>query len=99
MGLFQLIAYGARDIYLTGSLFDYDSNRLENIKITDIKLDKILIIDNMIKTDRNCTICLENLTDNIIKLKCSHLYHKECIKNWIKKKPNCPMCRYDIEIE
>ena len=34
----------------------------------------------------DCMICLENISmDNFIKLKCNHMFHKDCILTLIKK--------------
>ena len=51
-----------------------------------IKYDKIEIT--------SCTICLEDIKnkDQVISLRCKHVFHKECIYTWIKKKPICPNC-------
>ena len=45
-----------------------------------------------------CTICLEDFTinDSVIKLNCYHLFHPNCINNWIFKNitfRTCPTCR------
>jgi len=47
-----------------------------------------------------CLICHEPYTINtkIIKLKCHHIFHKNCIAPWFKKKiknKSCPYCRKD----
>lgn len=41
----------------------------------------------------NCSICLEDIDDNKIELKCGHIYHKQCINSWLKVCYNCPYCR------
>ena len=49
----------------------------------------------------NCCICLDTLNKNEIKdkkyreifLQCGHNFHEKCIKNWIKNKKICPICR------
>ena len=43
----------------------------------------------------NCSICLENIDlINGLKIKeCGHMFHGECIKEWIKLRNNCPLCR------
>jgi len=44
----------------------------------------------------NCSICFENMKDNI-KLKCDHIYCSECIKKWLTERSNtCPTCRTEI---
>ena len=42
-----------------------------------------------------CTICLEQFTDlgSYIELPCKHMFHKDCLKSWILKKKQCPLCR------
>ena len=59
-----------------------------NIKINK-KLDK-LKYNNKIK--EKCSICQENMK-RYIKLKCCHNFHKSCLKEWLKIKQNCPLCR------
>jgi hypothetical protein len=52
----------------------------------------------MINT-RTCTICLEcfKAPDNLIEFACrEHVYHKTCLKEWIKKSNTCPLCKYDL---
>lgn len=48
--------------------------------------------------DTTCTICLEN--KDLIELDCKHIYHKECIIEWVNQtmitSKKCPVCRSDI---
>lgn len=45
-----------------------------------------------------CVICLElmDYDDELIIIECSHIYHKDCLKQWLKKKKICPLCDYTI---
>ena len=50
-----------------------------------------------------CSICLEKFiiedvenNDEIIGLKCNHMFHKKCVEPWILKNRNCPLCKQDI---
>ena len=45
-----------------------------------------------------CSICLYGYKkgEPLVKLNCSHIYHKECIFDWFKKSRNCPMCRISV---
>ncbi|KAL8042618.1 hypothetical protein ABFX02_09G064300 [Erythranthe guttata] len=44
-----------------------------------------------------CVVCLDGLfgeTDKVIAtLGCGHVFHVECIKNWLLRKNECPMCK------
>ncbi|XP_059292094.1 probable E3 ubiquitin-protein ligase RHG1A [Lycium ferocissimum] len=42
-----------------------------------------------------CTICQEEyvIGDEIGRLECEHGYHVECVKNWLKLKNWCPICK------
>jgi hypothetical protein len=59
-----------------------------------------------------CSICLEDLNEynKMIKLKCNHIFHKNCLYEWSKNsnkiiynekskiilmKGKCPLCNYN----
>ena len=44
-----------------------------------------------------CSICLNDIIDNKELLKCCHIYHKECIDEWLKTKNTCPLCRMKVK--
>ena len=44
-----------------------------------------------------CSICLEKINEtNVKSLNCKHVFHQNCLDNWILIKPNCRNCRSDI---
>ncbi|KAH0720864.1 hypothetical protein KY290_005882 [Solanum tuberosum] len=45
-----------------------------------------------------CSICLSvyEHEENIGALQCGHEYHTDCIKQWLLRKNDCPMCRASI---
>jgi hypothetical protein len=45
-----------------------------------------------------CVICFEDIDDNnMIKLKCKHSFHKDCIVTLLRKRNRkCPLCRNRI---
>ena len=45
--------------------------------------------------DDSCPICLEKYQkdEQIVNLKCRHLFHKECFQKWCQKSVKCPLCR------
>jgi hypothetical protein len=45
-----------------------------------------------------CSICLEEFTIETLNiLPCKHIYHPQCINQWMKEKKNCPKCRRSIK--
>jgi hypothetical protein len=49
--------------------------------------------------DENCTICVSKyqIGENVTELNCKHIFHTECISEWVKYKSECPVCRQSID--
>jgi len=62
-------------------------------------LPRIQIDKQQVECNLSCCICFVEylLDEEILKLPCTHIYHKECILNWLKIRSTCPTCRYDIK--
>ncbi|XP_042478854.1 E3 ubiquitin-protein ligase CIP8-like [Macadamia integrifolia] len=43
----------------------------------------------------SCMICMDEYVRgvDVVRLPCSHLFHGECIVNWLEHKNSCPLCR------
>ena len=54
------------------------------------------LFDN--QSNNECCICLQEFISNeeIVELPCNHIYHKQCIEEWLKVNRNCPSCRIDV---
>ena len=51
------------------------------------------------RKETECAICLETFKGiDIIKAfyKCEHIFHKDCLKNWLKRSNVCPLCKHDL---
>ena len=72
-------------------------------------LDEFIVDEDFEKRNLQCSICLEDfkLNDKYILLPCnedSHYFHSGCetcsgIKEWLKRKNTCPMCRKEFPTE
>jgi len=46
----------------------------------------------------NCSVCKDifEITQQILKLPCKHIFHDDCIMPWLKERNSCPTCRYEL---
>ena len=51
--------------------------------------------DEISENSAHCVICLDDYAaaDKVIKLKCSHHFHRECGQKWLVEHQECPICR------
>ena len=45
-----------------------------------------------------CSICLADYSDNetVTELPCGHLYHRNCVTEWLLAHTQCPLCKQDV---
>ena len=72
-----------------------------NKGLTKEKINKIPIIyfkKSYSKDNNKCIICQDDFRENekVKKLSCEHLYHINCIDQWLKKEKKCPFCNKEI---
>jgi hypothetical protein len=46
-----------------------------------------------------CSICYETIIDIPYVTKCQHVYHTECLSQWIEHSPTCPYCNSTVNME
>jgi len=63
---------------------------LPKIKVTQHDIEK--------NESTECVICLDDLVVNepATRIPCGHLFHDNCVKDWLKKSNECPVCRYEL---
>lgn len=46
----------------------------------------------------SCVVCMENYAtdDEISIMPCSHKFHRECIKTWLRQSNTCPICKSSL---
>ncbi|XP_021911433.1 RING-H2 finger protein ATL47-like [Carica papaya] len=57
--------------------------------------------DDDCKSKQQCTICIEDFVrgSELNKMPCSHLFHSNCIVEWLQVNHTCPLCRYPLPCE
>ncbi|OMO51273.1 hypothetical protein CCACVL1_29890 [Corchorus capsularis] len=46
-----------------------------------------------------CAICLQGFSfsgNSGFKLHCSHVFHGDCVAQWLWRKRSCPLCRFHL---
>ena len=70
-----------------------DTKIVENLITNEIKdINKFAI--------KQCCICLDNFKngDLYIILPCIHIFHANCVKNWMNTDNRCPICNFKLVI-
>ncbi|KAG2323103.1 hypothetical protein Bca52824_016316 [Brassica carinata] len=53
--------------------------------------------DFVVKNETQCSICIDDLSttrENIIELpQCLHMFHQDCLFEWLCRQNSCPLCR------
>jgi Ring finger domain len=47
-------------------------------------------------SDKECSICLDQLNEAGATLRCGHSYHAACLNQWLVSKASCPECRAQV---
>lgn len=68
-------------------------NEFKKLKCEDVTKEKTELLS------KECNICIDTYKEGeeIVYLPCEHIFHKDCIYDWlVKEKVNCPICRCDV---
>ena len=78
------------------SLDHYTQEKKPNIKL-DTSLEGKLATES--HTNENCSICVSKfeVEERITELECKHIFHTNCVSEWVKYKSECPVCRGPVK--
>ena len=72
-----------------------DNNNVQSNKIKDkiLNIPQIYYKKNQFD-NYECFICIDEFKENELlkQLKCGHIFHKECLSQWLLNQNNCPVC-------
>ncbi|CAD8055513.1 unnamed protein product [Paramecium sonneborni] len=71
----------------------------ENQMMPEFLYSEILEKFPGLKNDQECEICLNIFkTQERVRITyCTHIFHNNCIKQWLNKHKTCPMCRQNLD--
>jgi len=59
---------------------------------------KVTTYDIEANGNTQCVVCLQELVPGecATRIPCGHLFHESCIKQWLCRSNQCPVCRYEL---
>lgn len=92
---FLIIVYNFYNVYINKDATEINEENMEYGVTGETKCDftslKKKISNSFV--DEECIICLSFIDEDYIELKCGHIYHDKCIKEWFQIKSSCTICR------
>lgn len=90
-------------LFLTSHSFTQERYTMEemydfNAAAGRVSLESEKYTSKMILRDTVCHICLSEIEsgEHMIRLACTHYFHSECIRDWMKIQTTCPSCRDQV---
>ncbi|KAJ3324270.1 hypothetical protein HDV06_000309 [Boothiomyces sp. JEL0866] len=93
--------------YALGNTFDQIITRLMEMHEAENKppaasddtvnaLPRLKFSDN--EEHKECPVCQDDyqIDEELVRLPCKHIFHPNCIINWLKLNGTCPVCRFSL---
>ncbi|CAD8131957.1 unnamed protein product [Paramecium octaurelia] len=72
----------------------------ENQMMPEFSYAEILQKFPGLKNEQECEICLNafKVQERVKVTYCTHIFHADCLKQWLNKHQTCPMCRENLNV-
>ena len=62
-------------------------------------LPRVTIEASKTQEEQECPVCKDEFPVGqvVLVLPCKHIFHEECIKEWLKRNNTCPVCRFAVD--
>ena len=79
------------------------STIINNMHRSPLNLPEITLddVNKLEEANKKCMVCLEDFKskEKVTALPCLHYFHPACIKEWMKEKNECPICKFELTQE
>ena len=78
-----------------------DMMEKNNSAVLNLTTQKYSTVKIKKKRGELCCICIEHFSCNqeVYWLSCTHIFHNECLDEWVRYKNECPTCRSQLELK
>ncbi|KAK2975087.1 hypothetical protein RJ640_014449 [Escallonia rubra] len=83
------------DMAMEESFQDSQASTVPATKSSIEALEKVTALDSSLEGD--CVVCLQELVcggQEIARMPCRHMFHGDCIVQWLETSHMCPLCRF-----
>ncbi|KAI1718130.1 ring finger domain-containing protein [Ditylenchus destructor] len=91
---------GGIDHIVTQLLNQFEGGPEQHIRPEDLhRLPMTQVTQAQVDNGNQCATCMDTfkLNENVAQLECQHIFHRECIEPWLRKRNTCPICRSVVD--
>ncbi|KAJ3425814.1 hypothetical protein M0812_28260 [Anaeramoeba flamelloides] len=99
--LFQDINQSTKLNPLVNARIEREKRSIELVREIQYQQKKIVKNEKTVKeyTPPECSICLDEIEEDGVSTVCGHVFHDDCIRDWLSRKQICPNCNEKVITE